>query len=273
MNKKIGIHAVLERHNDLTRRMTEDARYGLTSLGLGEADDEELNLDEPTPDFEPGTEEEPDLNLDNQEQTPPEGEEDLDLDALIGDEPQDQPDGQPLPTEELPTTTPEPQLTPETPSTGGADEELDVTGFIQKSEDITNKVDSQVQSMTKQIEDLTTKLQSMDQLIGKIQQVEDQIQSMKPQRPIETLKLRSLDSYPYSQGIDDYWKKKEVEIEKLRDFNRVGENNEYVLTQDDVDNYSDVSIRNSLNPDKEQQSNFDLQKSDNQNMGRFNNLS
>jgi hypothetical protein len=197
------------------------------------------------------------------------------LDALTADEPQDVPAAEP--------TLPEPQLTPQTPPeipapaattepTTGSDEELDVTSFIKKSEDLTGKVDSQVQTMSKQIEDLTSKIQNMDQLLGKIQQVEDQIQAMKPQRPIETLKLRSLDSYPYSQGIDDYWKKKEIEIEKLRDFNRVDQNNEYVLTQDDVDNYSDIEIKNSLNPNAEPATNFDRYQSDERNMGRFNSI-
>ena len=265
MNKKIGIHAVLEKHKDLTKRMTEDARYALTqSPDLIEADDD-LNLDEPTDNLETGTEE---PNLDTPEPTQPE-EDDLDLDALTSDEPQDVSTEPTLPEPQLnPQASPEP--TPQEPT--GSDEELDVTGFIKKSEDLTNKVDSQVQTMTKQIEDLTSKIQNMDQLLGKIQQVEDQIQAMKPPKPIETLKLRSLDSYPYNQSIDDYWKKKEIEIEKLRDFNRVDQNNEYVLTQDDVDNYSDIEIKNSLNPDAEPATNFDRYQSDERNMGRFNSI-
>ena len=75
---------------------------------------------------------------------------------------------------------------------------------------------------------LTSKLQSMDDILAKIEKVEDEIHSMKPQKPIETLKLRSLDSYPYNQGIDDYWKKKEMEIEKLRDHNMSGDAEKYV---------------------------------------------
>jgi hypothetical protein len=161
---------------------------------------------------------------------------------------------------------------PEQPTDIGSEptEEIDVTQFVEKGEELTNKVDSQVQAMTQQISTLTQKLSTMDQLLGKIQQVEDDIRAMRPPKPIETLKLRSLDSYPYNQGIDDYWKQKEVEIEKLRDFNRV-DNQEYVLTNDDVNNYSDIEIRDSLKPNNVQSdSQFPGPKTNQAQPSRFN---
>lgn len=247
MKKRTGIYGVLDKHNDLTKRMNEDARYSIIN-DLDEADDEMDMGDEPNPDdgIEGG------LGLDDTEnQTPEDAQSDeedaLDLDALVDD------------TEGL--DMPEPDQSMGGDNMGGTNvqpamgteptEEIDVTDFIEKSSELTQKVDSQVQTMSQQIDTLTQKLASMDQIIGKIQQVEDEINAMRPPKPIETLKLRSLDSYPYNQGIDDYWKHKEVEIEKLRDFNRV-DNQEYVLTTDDVNNFSDIDIKDSLRPSKQQ---------------------
>jgi hypothetical protein len=290
MNKRVGIYAVLDKHKDLTKRMNEDARYNISSK-LKEADDEELNLDNmDTADdgIEGG------LGMDDTaDQGAPDGamptdqpaEDDdaLDLDALADDGGEDQPpmdDTSGAPQGGLDTAPPADLGGEQPPMDMGADmgsteptEEIDVTDFIEKGTELTTKVDGQVQAMSDQINSLTQKLASMDQLIGKIQQVEDEIHAMKPPKPIETLKLRSLDSYPYNQGIDDYWKQKEIEIEKLRDFNRVGEKNEYVLTNDDVNNYSDIAIKDSLSPTNPQQSSqFPGPKTNQQQPSRFNNV-
>jgi len=285
MKKRIGIYAVLDKHNDLTKRMNEDARYNLTKK-LDEADDDELNPDEmlnpdETPDPETGVE--GGLGMDDTgaaSEVPPtdqpaEDEDALDLDALADDDmPPAQPQGGDLGATALPTDQPTDMGTPPEQPTdmGGTEptEEIDVTQFVEKGNELTQKVDTQVQTMSQQIDSLTQKLASMDQLVSKIQQVEDDIQAMRPPKPIETLKLRSLDSYPYNQGIDDYWKAKEIEIEKLRDFNRV-DNQEYVLTNDDVNNFSDIEIKDSLKPSKLQSDTpFPGPKTNQQQQSRFN---
>jgi hypothetical protein len=286
MNKKnYGIHTVLQKHNRLVNyHINEDARKAVTSIQ--EADDD-LNLDEKDPTI--GDETDPNLNTQQfdtpGEETPQDttdtgADDDIDLDALgdLGDDQQlpdqglEQPGTEPQPTDAI-APVPGAETEP-IPSLGSTEptEEIDVTQFVEKGEELTNKVDTQVQALTQQIDGLTKKLQSMDTMIGKIQQVEDEIQAMKPPKPIETLRLRSLDSYPYSQGIDDYWKKKEMEINKLRDFNRV-DNQEYVLTNDDVDNFSPIQVRDSLNPKAEEQSSFDRFQSDERGMGSNRNLS
>lgn len=289
-NKRIGIYAVADKHKDLTKRMTEDARYNIASK-LSEADDD-LNLDDdpnkPKNDVNPDTGVEGGLGLDDKNTPPPAEDDDaLDLDALAGDDAEQTPpvggtdtampqggmdaaqppamDASAAPTSDMGQSAPSTEPT----------EEIDVTDFVKKGEDLTTKVDTQVQAMADQISTLTQKLASMDQMIGKIQQVEDEIHAMKPLKPIETLKLRSLDSYPYNQGIDDYWKTKEIEIEKLRDVNRVGDSNEYVLTNDDVNNYSDIEIKDSLAPKNTTQSDqpFPSAKSNQKTPSRFNNKS
>ena len=280
-NENIGIHKVLANFNRLTQ-LKEDARFNLSNMN--EDDGEEFNFDDETggenldqpdetnPDTDTGLTPDPDIN-------PMGDDEEIDLDAL-GDSGFDALDSEP-PVGNEPMGQPESQLTQpvgETPpdtgmdTSGGADEEIDVTDFVEKSTDLTQKVDSQVQALTTQIDTLTKKLQSMDGMIDKIQQVEDEMHAMKPPKPIETLRLRSLDSYPYNQGIDDYWKKKEMEIDKLRDFNRV-DNQEFVLTNDDIANFSDISVRDSLAPGLTQQNQFDRHQSDEPKMGRFTNQS
>lgn len=298
MDRKYGIHAVLQKHNRLINyRLNEDARRAVMSSSIKEADDD-LNIDEK----DPITGDETDVDVktpatgqefgDPGETTPDAtdtggGEDDIDLDALgdLGDDQQLPDQGLEQPGSNLPAPTdqtgadtlpapggPDTMTEPTADLGGEPTEEIDVTQFVEKGEELTSKVDSQVQALTQQIDGLTQKLQSMDSIIGKIQQVEDEIQAMKPPKPIETLRLRSLDSYPYNQGIDDYWKKKEMEINKLRDFNRV-DNQEFVLTNDDVDNFSSNQIRDSLNPTANQQSNFDRFQSDEMKMGSNRNLS
>ena len=261
MKKRIGIYAVLDKHNDLTKRMSEDARYSLTNK-IDEADEgNDLNLDDDKqPEDKNPNGVKGGLDLGNADvknnpaggpnENPDEADDALDLDSLGGED-----DGaQAPPTDDLGGNQPQgdmgqtpPPAEPSTDTTGEPDEEIDVTDFVEKGTELTDKVGEQVQAMSQQIDTLTQKLSSMDQLLGKIQQVEDEIQAMRPPKPIETLKLRSLDSYPYNQGIDDYWKNKEIEVEKLRDFNRV-DNQEYVLTNDDVNNFSDIEIKDSLRP-------------------------
>jgi len=240
-SKKRGIYVVADYNKDMTKRikMVEDARYSLTN-SLDEADDENDDQNE-TPVQDTGVEGGLDLGGADMGQPkgtpddmPAEDEDTLDLDALADNEGDQLPDEQSTPDMDMDISS-EPT------------EEIDVTQFVEKGEQLTQKVDSQVQAMSQQISVLNQKLSTMDQLLGKIQSVEDEIRTMRPPKPIETLKLRSLDSYPYNQGIDDYWKQKEVEIEKLRDFNRV-DNQEYVLTNDDVNNFSDIEIRDSLEP-------------------------
>ncbi len=273
INKKIGIYAVADKYKDLTKRMTEDARYNIASK-LSEADDD-LNLDDDPANPDDATAGvEGGLGMDNtDQQTPPtdqpaEDDDALDLDALADDGADEAPPmgdvggelGMPqggLDTAAPPAMDAAPDMgQPAAPAGEPMEptEEIDVTDFIEKGNALTTKVDTQVQAMSDQINTLTQKLASMDQMIGKIQQVEDEIHAMKPLKPIETLKLRSLDSYPYNQGIDDYWKTKEIEIEKLRDVNRVGDQQEFILTNDDVNNYSDIDIKDSLAPKNNTQS-------------------
>jgi len=89
------------------------------------------------------------------------------------------------------------------------------------------------------LNDLTSKLEDMDQILQKINDLEHKVEKYRQKSPEEKLQLRSLDSYPYNQKLTDFFSDKEVEMEKTG-------KNEYVLTSDEVENYSDGEIKKSF---------------------------
>ena len=68
---------------------------------------------------------------------------------------------------------------------------------------------------------------------------------MKEKTPEEKLELRSLDSYPFNQNPQEFFSQKQGEM-------KVSGKNDYVLTKQDVDDYSKDMIKNSFNPEEEQ---------------------
>ena len=65
------------------------------------------------------------------------------------------------------------------------------------------------------------------------------VQEMKPQTPQEKLEMRSLDSYPFNEKPQEFFAHKMGEMQKSG-------KNEYVLTKDEVDNYSPDEMRKSF---------------------------
>jgi hypothetical protein len=68
----------------------------------------------------------------------------------------------------------------------------------------------------------------------------------------ERLNMRSLDSYPFNVNPVDYWKRKESEGIYSTGSDEVDKPKEYTITKDDVDNYNDSEIANSLDPNLRQ---------------------
>jgi hypothetical protein len=68
---------------------------------------------------------------------------------------------------------------------------------------------------------------------------------MKPETPQEKLEMRSLDSYPFNQKPNDFFSQKQGEM-------RATGKNEYVLTKQDVENFSPETISKTFNPDQEE---------------------
>ena len=118
-------------------------------------------------------------------------------------------------------------------------EELDITDLVTTQKDMSEKQEEYMDSMMDRLEDLTNKLSDMDKILNKINDLETKVEKYRQKSPEEKLQLRSLDSYPYNQKLTDFFVDKEVEMEKTG-------KNEYILTPDEVENYSENDIKNSF---------------------------
>ena len=144
----------------------------------------------------------------------------------------------------------------ETTDDGGATEEIDVTDIVDTAQEASDKAGKAVEGVDKQsekidsllskLDNLESKLGEMDQVVANIEALEGKIESLRPPTQKEKLEMRSLDSGPFTQSPADFFDEKKVEMEKSG-------KNEYVLTQEDVDNYNDSEIEASLSgPVKEE---------------------
>ena len=80
----------------------------------------------------------------------------------------------------------------------------------------------------------------MDGLMTKLNDIEAKVEKYRVKTPEEKLMLRSLDSYPYSQKLTDFFDDKKPEMEETG-------KNEYILTSDDVEDFSPNEMTKTLN--------------------------
>jgi hypothetical protein len=119
-------------------------------------------------------------------------------------------------------------------------EEIDITDLITAQQEIKDKQDSFMDDMFSRLDDLQSKLENMDQIMNKINSLETKFDRYREKTPEEKLELRSLDSYPYNQKLTDFFDDKKVEMEKTG-------KNEYILTSDEVQNFSPNEIKKTFN--------------------------
>jgi len=117
-------------------------------------------------------------------------------------------------------------------------EELEITDLVNTQTDILNKLGN-LDSVMTSLETLNTKIGEIDQIIGKIDNLEAKVEKYKPKSPEQKLELRSLDSYPYNQKLTDFFDDKKLEFDKT-------DKSEYVLTSDEVENFTDMDIKDSF---------------------------
>ncbi len=144
---------------------------------------------------------------------------------------------------------------PDSPAMGET-EEVDVTDLVNMTKNIKNELetskmenDSVIQKMDtvfSKLDDLESKLGNMDAIISKIDQLGARVEEMKPQTPQEKLEMRSLDSYPFNEKPQEFFAHKQDEM-------RASGKNEYVLTKNEIENYSKESLANSFNPYQDEQ--------------------
>jgi hypothetical protein len=125
--------------------------------------------------------------------------------------------------------------------------EVDVTDIVDKAEETKSSVEgmsTKMDDLLGKLSDLESQIGGMDQVIGKIDDLEKEIEKRNP-TPVEKLEMRSMDSFPYSVKLTDFWADKEG-------YDATEGEEEYTLTQSDVDNYDEKEIRNSFNSDNDE---------------------
>lgn len=122
----------------------------------------------------------------------------------------------------------------------GDTEEIDITDLVSAQQDIKTKQDEFMDNMFSKLDDLESKLSNMDQILDKINSLETKFDKYREKTPEEKLMLRSLDSYPYNQKLTDFFDDKRGEMEAT-------DKNEYVLTSDEVENFSPNEVKKTFN--------------------------
>jgi len=162
--------------------------------------------------------------------------------------PQEPPMGEVTPGDEIPDTM------------GDTTEEIDVTDLYNMTKSIkkdledkntqgNSEVNSKIEGVFSKLNDLEQKLAQMDQIFNKIDGLSDKVERMKEPTPVEKLEMRSLDSYPFNQKPQEFFNIKQGEM-------RQSGKNEYVLTKQDVEDYSQNVIKNTFNPYQEDENRF-----------------
>lgn len=151
--------------------------------------------------------------------------------------------------------TPTPESPADKPSEGGDTEEIDITDLVNMTKSIKQDLDdnkgenegivTKMDDVFSKLSDLEQKLAQMDAVMNKIDELGSKVEMMKEKTPEERLELRSLDSYPFNQNPQQFFAQKQGEM-------RQSGKNEYVLTKQDVDTYSNETIKTSFNPEQEQ---------------------
>lgn len=127
----------------------------------------------------------------------------------------------------------------------GDEVELDVTDLVDSADEAKSSADKaskNTQLLMKKLEDLESRIASMDAVSGKIEALEKEIVKRNPTN-VEKLEMQSLHSGPYTQKLSDYWADKQGAYDVMGN----DKPKEYVLDKDTVDSdYSETDIKQSF---------------------------
>jgi hypothetical protein len=186
---------------------------------------------------------------------PPPGEEaaapaDFGGDAQAGDAALPPAEPNPANAEEVPAPEPPMEPTPAAPEVpmeepAGDEVELDVTDLVDSTDEAKSAADKashNTKLLMKKLEDLESRIASMDAVSGKIDALEKEIVKRNPTN-VEKLEMQSLHSGPYTQKLTDYWADKHGAYDVMGNDKK----EEYVLDKDTVDyDYSENDIKQSF---------------------------
>ena len=117
--------------------------------------------------------------------------------------------------------------------------EIEVTDLVKSQKNVDTKQEEFFNNLFGHLNDLEEKLSAMDDIMNKLNSLESKIEKYRVKTPEEKLELRSLDSGPFNQKLSDFFDEKEEDME-------MSGKNEYVLTSDEIKNYSPHEVKRSF---------------------------
>jgi hypothetical protein len=123
--------------------------------------------------------------------------------------------------------------------TTGKTEEMDITDLVKSQRNVEQKQSEYFDNLFQHLNNLESKLGEMDGIMSKLNDLESKVEKYREKTPQEKLELRSLDSGPFNQKLSDFFQDKEEDMDKSG-------KNEYILTQDDVEDYSPSEIKKTF---------------------------
>ena len=121
----------------------------------------------------------------------------------------------------------------------GKTEEMDITDLVKSQKKVEQKQEEYFDNLFQHLDNLENKLGEMDGIMSKLNDLEMKIEKYREKTPQEKLELRSLDSGPFNQKLSQFFDDKEEDMEKSG-------KNEYILTQDEVEDYSPIEIKKTF---------------------------
>ena len=130
------------------------------------------------------------------------------------------------------------------------DEVIDVDELTQSQETTEFKVDNVDDKLNKVLKIISKFNDAIEANDKKIEDLKKEFQKRNPTAE-ETLNLRSLASYPFSERPDEYWKKQQQEhpnynVISDNDVSTADEQKEFEIRKGDIDNFNERDIMKSL---------------------------
>ena len=106
-------------------------------------------------------------------------------------------------------------------------------------EKVEDKQEEYFNNLFKSLQDLEEKLSNMDTIVNKLNDLEAKVEKYRVKSPEEKMELRSLDSGPFNQKLSQYFEDKQDDFEKQG-------REEYILTKDEVEDFSPSEVKKSF---------------------------
>jgi len=118
-------------------------------------------------------------------------------------------------------------------------EDLEITDLVKSQKNVEKKQDEYFEQLFGHLETLENKLGEMDEIVNKLNSLEAKVEKYREKTPQEKLELKTIDSGPFNQKLSDFF------IDKQEDMEKSGKN-EYVLTSDEVKDFSPNEIQKTF---------------------------